>query len=198
MAGIFEVYRHVSPSGKSYIGITGQTGSRRWNAHVAASARGSRNVFHGAIRKHGPASFTHEVLDRLSTLEGAKRAEQLWIKELGTITPHGYNVRPGGDGGCPRSPATRQRMTEAHTQRHAANPQLRERLRTQAVKPKSPTTRMRMAAAATLRFAQMPHEERSAFASRGGQALKGRPKSEATRVRMKEAQQKRAAAKKGS
>jgi group I intron endonuclease len=95
----FEVYRHTSPSGKSYVGWTSQGSETRWRHHVSQALRkvDACPAFHRAIRKYGPEAFTHEVLERLTTEAGAKRAEQLWIAEIGTVEG-GYNISEGGDG----------------------------------------------------------------------------------------------------
>ena len=55
----YVVYKHVSPSGKLYIGITSQKPELRWNY--------GRNYkenpyFYNAIQKYGWDSFQHEIL----------------------------------------------------------------------------------------------------------------------------------------
>jgi len=94
---VIDVYCHTSPSGGRYVGLARNGWRVRWNAHVCEARRGSPAAFHRAIRKYGPDAFTHEVLERMTTEAGAKRAEQLWIRELGTRA-HGYNETDGGDG----------------------------------------------------------------------------------------------------
>jgi group I intron endonuclease len=110
----FEVYRHTSPSGKSYVGWTGHGTAARWREHVKAAVEGSPFPLHRAIRKHGADAFSHETLEVMTTEAGAKRAEQLWIAELGTFGATGYNATRGGDGTKGRtyrhSPETRAKI----------------------------------------------------------------------------------------
>jgi group I intron endonuclease len=87
----FSVYKHTSPSGKSYIGQTSNY-DRRCKEH-----RGSKGkAFGTAIKKYGWDSFTHHVLVAGLTLDDANDLEELCISVLGTLTPHGYNLRTGG------------------------------------------------------------------------------------------------------
>ena len=92
----FEVYKHTSPSGRSYVGWTSQGWSLRWLKHVSDARLGKDTApaFHRAIRKYGADTFRHEVLEVMTTEAGAKRAEQLWIARLSG----GYNISAGGDG----------------------------------------------------------------------------------------------------
>jgi group I intron endonuclease len=93
----FEVYKHTAPNGKAYVGVTRIGVARRWGEHVAASRNGTVPV-HAAIRKYGADAFSHETLEVMTTEAGAKRAEQLWIAELGTFGATGYNATRGGEG----------------------------------------------------------------------------------------------------
>jgi group I intron endonuclease len=129
----YDVYCHTSPSGKKYVGWTRQGWRKRWRSHVKDARAGRPLAFHAAIRKHGADTFTHEVLDRLSTEEGARRAERLWIARLSTIAPGGYNLTSGGEGtlnppedvrfrmganrGRKMRDETRKRMSETHRKR---------------------------------------------------------------------------------
>lgn len=116
---MFTVYAHRSPSGKVYVGWTSRP-RRRWNTHVNdAVKRMSPTPFHKAIRKYGPESFSHEVLEVMTTPEGARRAEQVWIKELGAFGPRGYNATLGGDGtaGIVVSSETRAKLAIARRKR---------------------------------------------------------------------------------
>ena len=112
---MFEVYCLTSPSGGSYIGFTSRGADKRWSQHVREANKGSKLPLHRAIRKYGPESFTRSLLERMTTEVGAKRAEQLWIKELGTFGSDGYNLTAGGEGviGYIHSPEECARRAEA-------------------------------------------------------------------------------------
>lgn len=106
---MIDVYCHTAPNGHRYVGLSSRGIDVRWREHVKAARGGSAHVFHRAIRKYGTGAFAHELLERMTTEAGAKRAEQLWIARLGSQTPDGYNVSSGGESsaGAVRSPETR-------------------------------------------------------------------------------------------
>lgn len=91
----FYVYKHTSPSGKSYVGIS-LNPEKRW-----ASGRGYVNNyrFARAINKYGWDAFTHEILYENLSIEEAKAIERKLIDEMNlTDFRCGYNLREGGDG----------------------------------------------------------------------------------------------------
>lgn len=106
---MFVVYCHrCQVTQKSYVGWAsvdeGQAPfdamMRRWREH--ASQRKSKCAFHVAIRKHGVDAWNHEVIEVVSTLEDAKRAEIRAIVEQNSYVfdagSDGYNMTRGGDG----------------------------------------------------------------------------------------------------
>ena len=91
------VYKHISPSGKVYIGITSQSANKRWQ-----NGKGyKRNPhFWYAIQKYGWENFNHEVLESGLSRESACEKEKKYIKELhATDSRFGYNMTFGGDCG---------------------------------------------------------------------------------------------------
>ena len=109
---MYIVYKHTNRiNGKSYIGWTivrsGSTPElamlRRWRAHCKASTNGSQFLFHRAIRKYSINNWRHEILEVISTLKCALKAEQLWIGDCRTCVlfkrSYGYNMTKGGTGG---------------------------------------------------------------------------------------------------
>ena len=86
------VYKHTSPSGKSYIGQTNNYSKRcaRHRANIESS------VFGAAIKKYGWDNFTHEILRNGLTIEEANIIETLMIQQHNTISPNGYNLQSGG------------------------------------------------------------------------------------------------------
>lgn len=91
------LYKLSSPSGKQYIGVTTCSLPARVNVHQR-----SRTAIGSAIRKYG-GQMKQEILivgdeDYIYDLEYKA------IEAFGTMAPHGYNLREGGQGG---------RLTEA-------------------------------------------------------------------------------------
>lgn len=95
--GIFYVYRHTSPNGKVYIGITKQNPIQRWQ-----NGKGYRRNprFYRAIEKYGWDAFSHEVIYSGLTKEQATEQEQELIKlHNATDYEYGYNNSIGGECG---------------------------------------------------------------------------------------------------
>ena len=88
------VYRHTSPSGKVYIGITGQAPERRWQN---GSGYSNNKLFSRAIKKYGWDAFVHEILHKVDTKQEAETLERKLIAEhKSNDSDHGYNITAGG------------------------------------------------------------------------------------------------------
>lgn len=89
------VYKHTSPSGKVYIGITCRTVEERWGS-TGYNYHDSKK-FYNAILKYGWDNFTHEIiLEEVSESE-AKYAEKYLIRWY-KIHNISYNITDGGEG----------------------------------------------------------------------------------------------------
>ena len=92
------IYKHTSPSNKSYIGVTSQDPLKRW---CNGAGYGATTKFGKAIRKYGWDSFIHEIVESdLPTLDEALNREKYWIATYDTFK-HGYNSTPGGESSVP-------------------------------------------------------------------------------------------------
>lgn len=91
---MFLIYKHTSPSGKSYIGQTNNF-NRRTNGH--ASINSPCRALKNAILKYGWDNFSHEILVDNLTLEQANELETKFILEFNTLSPNGYNLTTGGN-----------------------------------------------------------------------------------------------------
>ena len=90
----YSIYRHISPSGKSYIGITMQNPERRFQNGAGYK---TQPAFYRAIEKYGWENFQHEVVEDNLTEKEACQKENYYITEVyKTIAPDGYNTREGG------------------------------------------------------------------------------------------------------
>lgn len=115
----YTVYKHTSPEGKVYIGITGRTPSRRWHG---GSAYRNNPHFYAAIKKYGWENFKHELLAEHLTKEEACATEIRLIKKYNSQDPkRGYNLSPGGDKttlGYHLTEETRRKISDAAKARH--------------------------------------------------------------------------------
>ena len=104
----YYIYKHTSPSGKSYIGQTNNIDRRALEHRFACTSTAFRN----AIIKYGWDKFRHEILYVCFDIDESNRAEQLFILEHNSLAPLGYNLRSGGLGHvC--SLETRKRISDA-------------------------------------------------------------------------------------
>lgn len=86
------VYQHISPSGKSYIGITQQDPLKRWKN---GSGYYKQKKFYNAIKKYGWENFQHNILKENICEETASYWEKYYIEEFNSYY-NGYNATEGG------------------------------------------------------------------------------------------------------
>lgn len=90
----FKVYEIKSPSGRCYIGFTGQSMKTRWGQHIKRSrCKEYNHPFYASIRKYGAENFTVRVVKIFSSCEEALEFEALCIANA---TVKLYNISPGG------------------------------------------------------------------------------------------------------
>lgn len=121
------VYKHTSPSGKVYIGITGRSPKMRWH-NGGGYARNT--YFWRAIQKYGWDNFSHDILFDGLTEEEAKEKEIELIREYDSANPlHGYNKTLGGEGcnGYIPTPEVRQKLSVSNIGKKRT-PEVRRRL----------------------------------------------------------------------
>lgn len=101
------VYKHTSPSGKVYIGITKHKNpEKRWGKNGGGYVG---SYFYHAIEKYGWDNIKHEILfSKLSKEEACKKEINLisYYKSLNIS----YNIADGGDGVHGLDEETRKRM----------------------------------------------------------------------------------------
>lgn len=97
MTDCFTVYKHISPNGKQYVGITSLDVETRWN-----NGNNYRNNLHftNAIKKYGWDNFEHIILYENLSKDQACEIEKELIKKLDLTNPNkGYNLTFGGEHG---------------------------------------------------------------------------------------------------
>ena len=119
------VYKHTSPSGKVYIGITSQEIRKRWK-----NGKGYEGckAFFRAISKYGWENIKHEILFENLTKEEAIKKEIELIDFYDSTNPQkGYNLTTGGehyDFSEEKKEEIRQRVIEYYKQ----HPEAKEKI----------------------------------------------------------------------
>lgn len=97
------VYKHTSPSGKVYIGITNRDVNLRWRrdgkGYLGKQKNGNytHTYFANAILKYGWDKFQHNIIASNLDEQAAKNMEKDLIK-LYKDCNKSYNITDGGDG----------------------------------------------------------------------------------------------------
>lgn len=133
------VYKHTSPNGNVYIGITCQPPQKRWKS----GGRGYKNNKHfwRSIQKYGWENFSHEILfDNLNKLDAAEKEKELISFYRSNNKQNGYNVSSGGDGGregVPLSDDAKRKIGNANRGRKLS-PEVKEQIRERMSGTKNP------------------------------------------------------------
>lgn len=105
----YTVYEHITPNGKKYIGITGQSPESRWQ-----NGKGYRKneYFYNAIKKYGWENVEHAIIKTNLTKEEAEQMERELIEKFKTNDrEHGYNITSGGECIGKHSEESKQKMS---------------------------------------------------------------------------------------
>lgn len=106
------VYKHISPVGKVYIGITSMNPLKRWR-----NGQGYKHNshFYNAILKYGWVNFKHEILfENLTKEEAEKKEIELIAEYKSNQREFGYNIENGGNCNGKVSEESKQKMRIAH------------------------------------------------------------------------------------
>lgn len=112
----WKLYKHTTPNGKVYIGITSQKNiNRRWKNGYGYSRH---PYFNKAIEEFGWNNIKHEVLFENLSKEEADLLEQMYISLYDSNNKeHGYNMSFGGDTSLGRvlSNETKEKIGKANS-----------------------------------------------------------------------------------
>ena len=86
----YTVYKHTSPSGKVYIGITCRKPKYRWNNGKGYKEKDQR-LFYNAIKKYGWENISHDILFEGISEDLAKELEKAYIRYYKTLYMS-YNI----------------------------------------------------------------------------------------------------------
>ena len=103
---------HNIITNKWYIGMTKNLKNRMMDYHKLNFKYQSN--FYKSIKKHGLQNFVCYILEVCDQSILSDR-EKYWIKEKNSMTPNGYNLTSGGEGGYIRSDETKEKIRLALT-----------------------------------------------------------------------------------
>lgn len=114
------IYRIInSINDKVYYGQTTQEPpTDRWKSHqkdVRTDSKRGCLALHSAMRLHGIDNFKFEILVSCETQEELDRKEIEMILIHNSVSPSGYNLKQGGQGGGKHSEETKLKMKISHT-----------------------------------------------------------------------------------
>lgn len=108
----YTVYKHTTPSGKVYVGITGKDPKDRWHG---GNGYWHNEHFRKAIKKYGWNNIEHAIIHTGLTLEEAEEKERYYISVYkSNETKHGYNGTSGGESGWVPSEEAKKKMSDSH------------------------------------------------------------------------------------
>ena len=122
------VYKHTSPDGKVYVGITCKSLEER-SGKLGTNYKYNKH-FYAAIEKYGWNNFSHDILyTDLSHQEACEREVELISTYNATDPDFGYNICAGGEGavGYNHSDAAKEKISEASKNRWS-DPEYRARV----------------------------------------------------------------------
>lgn len=109
---MYSVYKHTSPSGKVYIGVTKQNPYKRWQNGLGYR---TQTRFYRAILKYGWDNFTHEIIYQTDSYGEANLKEKELISlHKSTDKEYGYNLDGGGNLKKTISDETKQKLRKIH------------------------------------------------------------------------------------
>jgi group I intron endonuclease len=92
ICGIYKITNTIN--GKSYVGQSVNI-KRRWSVYNGVAKRGIPRAINTAIGKYGKDLFVFEIIEQCDR-SLLNDMECIWIKELQTMAPNGYNLSSGG------------------------------------------------------------------------------------------------------
>ena len=105
------VYKHTTPSGKTYIGITSKPVNQRW---LNGKVYRKNDHFWNAIKKYGWDNIKHEILVAGLSKAEASAAEKMYIALFHSHEiKHGYNLTEGGETGIVHTPESRRKLSDS-------------------------------------------------------------------------------------
>lgn len=84
---------------KVYIGKTKNSIKSRFSKHLKNAKNKVNRHLYDSMNHYGYDNFEISLIEECQSLDELEEREKYWIKEFDSISPNGYNMTIGGDGG---------------------------------------------------------------------------------------------------
>ena len=122
----YSVYKHTSPNGKVYIGITKRSLNDRWRN---GNGYKKNPHFWKAIEKYGWDKIKHEIIASDLSFSEAEYYERYFISLYQSFNPnYGYNMTFGGDHGLKITDEVRNRISKKLKDYFSNHPEAKEEM----------------------------------------------------------------------
>lgn len=126
------IYKLVNKlNGKVYVGQTTMTIRRRIQCHIDNAKKASKksiSIIGLALVKYGKDNFQVETLQECKTQRTLNKGERVWIENLKSYSPLGYNIREGGGNKGRMAESSKEKLKYPRTKK------MRERMSVSAKK----------------------------------------------------------------
>lgn len=155
----FYVYKTTNLiNGKIYVG------KHRWSKEgLDENYHGSGKYLQNAIRKYGIENFKTEILEYTSSEEENCIREKFWIAKLNTLSPNGYNLTPGGEGGTSYWDAETNKWLSQHTWENYTEEERKDRISKMVEGLRKPESREKISKASKAYHTRMTKDEHEAW-----------------------------------
>lgn len=141
----YKVYKHTTPNGKVYIGITCQDPHKRWGYGCSYM---KQRYFSTAIKKYGWDNIVHEILyENLSQKEAEDKEIELIAKYKSNNREFGYNIANGGKSRGMVSEETRELISKIQKGRKQRPETIQKRANSNRGKHRSEETKRKISEA---------------------------------------------------
>lgn len=152
-----------------------------------------------AKKKYGSSNFSVRILAKVLNKCTADYFERFFISVLGTLSPNGYNLALGGDGGAIHTPEIKAKVSALNHQRYASDPTIKHRISKALLGRVSPRKGCVMSEEQKYKISTALKGRIASESSRAKSSASqsGKPKSEKTKERMRAAAKARANSEEG-
>ena len=154
-------------NGKIYIGKTEKTIDERYSKHLSNARKKINRHLYDSMNHYGYENFEVSLVENCKSSVELCERERYWIQYYDSISPKGYNMTTGGDGGYTLSSWDEEQKTQLY-QRQALK---------RVGKKRSESTRNLLSEKSKIRESSKTEEQKLQISNKISQTLKSKYKS---------------------